>query len=129
MDFNIASAKFEQDRNSGVASYADLAKDERYPKRTRALAMQRAYLMYRRFNDENLLRTLAEKNDIEWTNSEDVKHKYMQKSYDVYPLPGSSIFLLKKELSATSKKEDAEKILSRYKNPIEDGISAMKETS
>ena len=85
--------------------------------------------MYRRFNDESILRTLAEKNNITWTDTEDVKYQYMQKSYDLYPLPGSSVFLMKRELSATENKEDANKILTRYKDPIEQGISDMKLTS
>ena len=85
--------------------------------------------MYRRFNDESILRTLAEKNNITWTDTEDVKYQYMQKSYDLYPLPGSSVFLMKRELSAAEKKEDANKILTRYKDSIEQGISDMKQTS
>lgn len=129
IDFNIASARFEQDRNNGVASYSDLANNELYPRRTRALALHRAYLMYRRYNDESLLRTLAEKNNIVWTNTEEVKYKYMLKSYWLYPLPGSSIFLMKVELSNVTSKEDAELVVSRYKESIEAGISAMKERS
>jgi hypothetical protein len=85
--------------------------------------------MYRRYNDETILRTIAEKTSIPWTNVEDVKYEYMQKSYDLYPLPGSSVFLMRRELSLAETKENAESIRDRYKTSIEQGIDEMRKSS
>lgn len=59
-DFNISFNKFSLDRMEGAMSYIDLAKDTTYPPRIRALAMQRIYLMYRKYSDIDILKKAVE---------------------------------------------------------------------
>lgn len=126
-DFNIAANTFSLDRISGARTFMDLAKNPSYPPRTRALAMQRIYLMYRSYNDESILQSIASEMSIPWTSPDEVILEYMKRANLLYPLPGSAIYLLKNELTTITTKEQAEMALAKYKTDIDANIILMQD--
>lgn len=129
IDFNISSNVFELDRLSGVQSFVALSKNPNYPERTRALAMQRIYLLHRKYADDDILRAIAREMQIPWTTVDNVTSQYMQLSYDLYPLPGSALYLLRDALVRAESQQEANIIYEKYKINIDSGIKFMKSTT
>lgn len=129
IDFNIASNTFALNRMDGARSYTDLAKNPAYEARVRALSMQRIYLMYRKYWDADILRAATEAMGIVWISEDQSTREYMKKAYELYPLPGSTLFLMQQELGDVSSKSDAEAIYQKYKLVIDTGILAMQKSA
>lgn len=129
LDYIISDNRFALDRIDWVMSYIALAKNINYPARTRALAMQKAYLMYKKYNDANILTTIINGMDISWTNSGQVIVDYMNISHNLYPLPNSGIFLMNKDISLATKKEDIYAIYIKHITEIENAITSMQKYS
>ncbi len=127
VDFNIASSRFALNRLDGVRSYTDLAKNPAYEARVRALSLQRIYLMYRKYWDVEVLRTAIEAMGIVWISEDQATLEYMKKAYALYPLPGSTLFLMQQELGSVRSKSAAEAIYQKYKLVIDAGILEMQQ--
>ncbi|MBC7498350.1 hypothetical protein H7170_01780 [Candidatus Gracilibacteria bacterium] len=128
VDFNISINKFFLDRIEGTLSYIDLSKETSYPPRIRALALQRIYLMYRKYNDTTILRKAVDSLGIVWISEDQAKLEYMKKAYEIYPLPGSALLLMQSELNSINNRNDALAVYKKYKINIDRGISEMQKT-
>jgi hypothetical protein len=131
IDFNIASAKFNLDRASGVDDFIAVSKNELYPKRTRALAMIRAYLMYAKYNDQAVLLKLANGYGIQWTGTSDVINSYMKRVYKLYPFAYPAIIIVEHNI-ASLKDKNKDQVLAKYTpfaQVITNDITIMKGNS
>lgn len=130
IDFNIADARFNLDRPSGIDDFIALSKNENYEKRTRAMAMLRAYLMYSKYNDPNILLKLALAYDIPWEDRRLVVNSYMEKIYDIYPLAYPVIVKIQYEVrSASTTKEQALAAYTPFAQTISSDIEDMKKNT
>ena len=125
IDFNISDNQFSIDRLSWTESFIAFIKNLDYSPRIRALAMQRIYLKYIKYNDRTILQKLADGMEIKAISRPEIRLEYMKKAYELYPLPGSSIFLMQKEISSVDNKNDALIIFDKYRENIDLGIKDM----
>lgn len=125
IDFNISDNTFSLDRLEWTEDFIKLIQNTDYSPRIRALAMQRIYLKYIKFNDRKILYKLAEWLNIQSESRPEIRLKYMKKAYDLYPLPSSSLFLMQNEISAVDNKTDALTIFDKYITNINLGIQEM----
>ncbi len=126
IDFNISSNNFALDRLAGVKSFLELAKNEQNPVRTRALAMQRIFLMYKKYNDESVLRAIAQEMWIEWTTPEAVELAYVKAGYALFPFPSFAVYLMYEDVKKAKDKDEALKIYQKYKSEIDPGIKLQQ---
>ncbi len=87
--------------------------------------MQRIYLKYIKYNDRTILQKLADGMDINTISRPEIRLEYMKKAYELYPLPGSSIFLMQNGISSIDNKNDALVIFNKYRTNIDLGIQEM----
>ena len=66
---------------------------------------------------------------IVWTSVDQVKRDYMQQSYNLYPMAGPAIYLMRDELSKVDNRWDALNIYNRYKPQIDLSIDEMRQYS
>lgn len=52
----------------------------------------------------------------------------MKKSYEIYPLPGSALFLMQTEINDVDNRDDALLVYKKYQIKIDRGILEMKNT-
>ena len=127
IDFNIADTRFKIDRISGIEDFITLSKNENYERRTRALAMVRAYLMYLKYNDQTILIKLANEYGIPWTTGGEVINTYMKQVYELYPFAYPAISMLRHDLFSVKTKEEALALYSPFAPQINEDIEKMKQ--
>ncbi len=125
IDFSISVSKFGIDPVIWVQSYLDLADNRLYPARTRALAMQRMYLSYVRSNDTDLFWVMRDWLSMSGASDSEIKLAFMKKAYEIYPLPGSMLYLMQVELASVNNRTDAITVYNKYQPKIDDGIKIM----
>jgi hypothetical protein len=125
-DFSISSATFALDRIAGAREYINLAKNTEYPVRTRALAMQRVYLMYKKYNDPQILRAIIEDIGIQWTTPEESTLAYIRQWYALYPLPSFAVYLMFDDVKKHPTKSEVSAIYESYKKEIDEGLFFMQ---
>ncbi|MDB5259780.1 MAG: hypothetical protein JWN37_11 [Candidatus Nomurabacteria bacterium] len=126
IDFNIADSSFNIDRSVGINNFIQLSKNPTYPARTRGLAMIRAYLMYAKFHDQNLLKQIATENNIIWTTEKEVIYTYMNQIYNLYPFAFPAIYIVQGKLDSINDKSEAINTYNQYSAAIIKNISEMK---
>jgi hypothetical protein len=130
IDFNIAEATFGVDKSQGIDAYMVLSKNESYNKRTRALAMLRAYINALKFNDASLFLQVYEAYGVEslTSNKSDLNGRalpYMQKVYAVYPFAYPALIMLRSELSKTTDPQTALNLYYQYSKNIGNNLEDL----
>jgi hypothetical protein len=126
IDFAIADTKFNIVRNDGIEHFSAVANNASYPERTRALAMLRAFLLYFKYEDQNLLRQLSLNFGIPWTIPEQVTYEYMKKVTDLYPFALARIWMIEYELNQVAEGPVAKQLYGVYKQRIIEDIDYLK---
>lgn len=122
IDFSISLIQAELDRSAGVDKFYDLSQNDSYPERTRALAMLRTYLNYSKYQDESVLRKIAENYKIAWTNKDEVIYKFMQMTYELHPFAFAKIKMIDYELNSITEKAVAAELYNTSRPDILKGI-------
>lgn len=128
LDFNIAQSQYEIDRKVGGELFVTLSKNESYPKRTRALALQRAYLLYVKYNDPLILKQIIDWYGKKAWNIQDASTQIMQMQYTLNPHVGSALYIASQLIQAVpiDKPEMAKRIYYQYNPSILKGIKFTK---
>lgn len=129
IDFNISDTKFNINRSSGAESFIELSKNESYSKRTRALAMVRVYLMYRKFNDPTILAAVVKGYAINAKTQKEQVYLFMKQIYAMYPFAYPAVLIANYELDSAKNANEANVIYSKYASDIYRSITEMKASS
>lgn len=129
IDFVIGDTTFELNRTEGIRLLSVTAKTTEYSERTRALAMLRAFLMYFKYSDEDLLRQLAVEHEILWTIPEEVSYQYMKKLDALYPFAFARIWMIGYELNTIKEGIVAKQLYEQSRSGIESNIEDLKKWS
>lgn len=102
IDFAIADVLLNLNRSEGIDAYSALALNTSYTERTRALAILRAYLMYKKFNQVSMLQQIAQNHSINWTIPEQVTYEIMKQANDLHSFPYAQVKMLDFELNTVT---------------------------
>lgn len=113
--YNIANAKLNDgQRYPAVDEYLKLINDETLPPRTRSLAMNEVYLLYRGYSDINILQQAYGKQDISSLPIETAEYVYAVKSYNLYPFAMTIARMMTYEMGNVKTKEEVQAIYDKY---------------
>ena len=128
VEFGIAQSKFNTDRKSGADLFIALSKNETYPKRTRALALQRMYLWAVNYNDPMILKQIIDSYEKRAINIADATNKIMQIQFELDPYVGSAVWIASSLINSVpaDKPDIADSIYKQYEPYITKTITQMK---
>ena len=128
VDFGMAQSKFNTDRKSGIDLFIALSKNETYPKRTRALALQRMTLWSINYNDPMILKQIIDSYEMKAISIADATNKIMQIQFELDPYVGSAVWLASSLISTVpaDKPDIADSIYKQYEPFITKTIAQMK---
>lgn len=124
----MAQSKFNTDRKSGTELFIALSKNETYPKRTRALALQRMYLWAVNYNDPMILKQIIDSYELKAISIADATNKIMQIQFELDPYVGSAVWIAASLINSVpeDKPEIADSIYKQYEPYIAKTITQMK---
>jgi hypothetical protein len=128
VDFGMAQSKFNSDRKSGIDLFIALSKNETYPKRTRALALQRMALWSVNYNDPMILKQIIDSYEMKAISIADAMNKIMQIQFELDPYVGSAVWIAASLISTVpaDKPDIADSIYKQYEPFITKAIAQMK---
>lgn len=129
--YNIAAAKMKDgQRYPAVDQYLLLINDETLPARTRALAMNELYLLYRGYSDINILNQAFGKQDISKLSVEEIEHAYLAKANNLYPFAMSIHTMMLYEMKNNTKSaEEVQAIYDKYSPAFEKSLTELSVAS
>lgn len=126
IDFSIAGPAFMLDKKDGIQKLIDISKNQSYDNETRALAMIRAFLLYSKYFDSDILAQLMAAYNIPAGTRREITKTYMEKVYATYPFAYPAIYIVGYKLSTIKNKDEATALYNQYLPVIDNDIHDMK---
>ncbi len=128
--YNIANAKLNDgQRYPAVDEYLKLINDETLPARTRSLAMNEVYLLYRGYSDINILQQAYGKQDISSLPIDTAEYVYTVKSYNLYPFAMAISRMMRYEMNQAKTKEEVQAIYDKYSPAFDQSLTQINAAS